>query len=159
MATNQISSSPFPCIMVERPRQRPGRAWIAKCEGDITRHLADSNYGDNWSYERYDSLESLIAVFGDDRADWPDELTDVTADDFPAIMQTGPWGYEFTTPAEDAESELEFALEYIGDDLFALNVLGSREEAADLLNRGGHNVPFDQISAAMVELGWNDCES
>jgi|TARA_Y100000296_G_scaffold13847_1_gene16201 hypothetical protein len=140
----------FPAIIVERPHQTPGRAWIARDAEAITEELAG---GENYNWDYYAEISDFTAVYGLNRDEWPKEARALSACDFPRVAQMGPGGFSIQ-PASEATSELDFALEYIGHDFHALNVLESAQEAGKLLEAGGHNVPRQAIREAMEELDW-----
>jgi hypothetical protein len=73
--------------------------------------------------------------------------------DFPLIEDYGSWGVTYG-PEDKMNSELDAALNYIGHDLHALDVLESGEEAEALITRGGHNVPYGNIRECLEELDW-----
>jgi hypothetical protein len=145
----------FPAILVERPHLRPGRAWTADSAVEIIGVLAGNRYGDNWSSTGYDSLAQIEAVYGMDRADWPEELRELTADAFPIRHHESVFGSEVLQNPTDAD-ELNFALEYIALDMSGLDVLDNKEEAQALLKRGAHNLPYAELREEMMILGWGE---
>lgn len=142
----------YPCIIVERPHQRPGCAWTAECEEEITSLLAGNHYGDNWDSAMFDSPAAIEQVYGADRADWPEVLASLGPTQFPACHYTSPFG-DWAGPESEAD-ELAFALEYIGHDLSGLDVLESQAEAEALLKSGGHNMPYHDLRVEMWVLRW-----
>lgn len=129
---------------------------MADDESDITRQLHENNYGDNWGYAVWHTIKQFADCYSDDRSEWPDGTDCYKPADFPVIEVCGMGGSDFYAADESgiAPSELDHALDYIGHDFHALDVLESREEAESLLERGGHNVPYRSICEAMEWIGW-----
>ena len=150
----------YPLIIVERPHLRPGRAWVARTVTDVADCLSGGGYGDNWSYERYTSLADVEASWGGSSSDdIPPELYAAIQGgaDWPIVYTTYDGGAEAMTESE-ADTLEDFALEYIGHDLHALDVLESAEEAAALLASRAHHIPRAELREAMEDLGWHNCD-
>lgn len=144
----------FPCILIEQPHQRSGRAWIANSAEEITGELAGNKYGDNWDSRLWASREEIADCYGEE-ADWPEELREaVAAGVWPIRHHTSPFG-DWAGPEADAD-EMAFALDYIGHDLSQLQIAESAEEAERIIKAGGHNLPIEAIDHAMQMLGWRD---
>ena len=152
----------FPCVIIEHPHQTCGRAWIADDEVAIIDQLANCRYGDNWSYKEFESLSQFIGTFGDETEDWPEDLQqrNLSEGDFPAVLLCSSSGEELQ-PVGSAESELDFALDYIGHDLNSLTILESAEEARDYLS-GKTTAPHQPALAEVREcaeiLSWTMVE-
>ena len=141
--TTQLS---FPLIVVERPHQRPGRAWIARSADDFT----DALPADDWSFDVWASRTEVAGVFGDP-AEWPDGLADVPADQYPVATATSGAGVE-VVHSDFADRELEHAIDYLRDDLAGLDLLESREEAEAAIGSRRHNFPASQVRELMAEV-------
>lgn len=144
----------FPLIVVERPHRRPAKAWVANSAADLTA----GSCGDNWGFETFDSLQKLRDTYGPE-VDWPEALREACpkAADFPAAFATSPYGDEFTPNVTSDLAEtlrLEHAIAELGHDLYALDLLESREEAERFVKQRGHNIPYKQVQECMVALGW-----
>jgi len=144
----------FPAILVEHPHQGPGCAWIAYNPDDIINCLAECRYGDNWARELYADEAAIAAVYGDDRDDWPVGLREVAFCAFP-LVHFARNGAETFERADAAQSELEFAIEYIGHDLNGLTILESAAEARDYLAKPpSHRPSVTKVRGCAEDLGW-----
>lgn len=145
----------FPMIVVERPHQTRGRAWVAEEEGDITEKFHNAEYGDNWYWRRFENRQEAIEFFSEFFNDAePEALSQLTCDG-PVVITAGNGWYQ-AGPESSMPSLLDFSIEYIGHDFHMLDLLESRDEAEALLERGGHNVPYSEIRRAMERVGWCD---
>lgn len=145
----------FPLIVVERPHQSKGKAWVAFGPECITNQLHERNYGDNWSRDEYQCLDDWISDFGACEDEWPEGVEkQIQEIGFPMVAcQDGSGEMQLYRPA-DAPSELDFAIEYMGHDLHAVDLLESREDAEEMTKCRLHNVPYQGIQDCLEQLGW-----
>lgn len=143
----------FPVIVVERPHQTKGKAWIAFTPEEITEQLHSKNYGDNWSRDEYRSLQQWICDFGDCHEDWPEGAAEqIQNTGFPLVACQDGSGQIQLYRAADAPSELDFAVDYMGHDLHAVGLLESRDDAEQLMNSRAHNIPYQAIQDCLEQL-------
>ena len=133
----------WPAIIVERPHQRPGRAWVANSMQDFI-DLATEEPIEAWA-----TLESFINFYGPDETEWPDHLAgDLEADQFPLILHDGD------RHNATLVNEFNISLEILRDDLHAVDILENPAEAQALIESNMHNVPRKEIRNCIIELGW-----
>ncbi len=147
-----MSDLNFPLIVVERPHQSPAKAWIAE---DALAIIAEADRRQQtqspWSRDEFETLEDWTEVFGEEEEDWPvltrnyESSVRLKASHFPMVMMDRNNGHLEIQSKSIAPSELEFSIEYIGDDLHGLNFLESREAAESLLSSRVHNIPYLSI--------------
>jgi hypothetical protein len=135
----------------------PGCSWIAYEEADITGKLAGNSYGDNWDWHQWDSVAAIEQCYGPDREDWPEKLREAVDSGMMPIVETSRNGIMCCESVGDAD-KLDFAIDYIGHDFYALDILESRAEAEKFLARAGHNVPLRAIRDDMEALNWIDAD-
>jgi len=154
--TNETTKLNYPLIVVESPHQMPGKAWIAFSEDDICNCFYESQT--NWTYDEFESLEEWVDMWGDDKDDWPcGTAAQLETVAFP-VVAIDRFGDMELQPQSQAESILDFSLEYISHDLSGLRLLESKEEAEKLLaidldyKQHLHNIPRQKIRERVNEL-------
>ena len=124
-------------------------AWIAWDEAD----LLNAYYHDDpcdWSYEEYD-WDSWLAAWGDDEDDWPEGTGWVSSAAWPCIAITKN-GVMEVVPKIQAESFLEFVLDYLWHECDTCDLLETKAEAETLLTYDRRNLPREQIRERIDDL-------
>jgi len=127
--TNETTKLNYPLIVV-MTTPSSGYAWIAWDEAD----LLNAYYHDDpcdWSYEEYD-WDSWLAAWGDDEDDWPQGTSWVSSAAWPCIAITKNGSME-VVPKIQAESFLEFVLDYLWQECDTFDLCETKTEAETLL--------------------------
>ncbi len=147
--TNETTKLNYPLIVV-MTTPSSGYAWIAWDEADLLNAYYHEDSTD-WLYEEYDDLAEWVSMWGDDEEDWPDGTGWVSSAAWPCVAITKN-GVMEVIPKSEAESFLDFVLDYFWHECDTCDLCETKAEAETLLTYDQRNLPREQIRERVNDL-------